>query len=173
MTNVPIEPSASYRQTAEEILNTIRQAVQKMDGFAHASASLRRKTGATASLSDDALIAIAAVCDAHPRLAETCDLTSAEIRDALEHGQAFVPVADEFPMLGSGVRYTISTRRASVARRARRLYRLVKSLTESERELLVPHIATLQAAFKKKRATPPVAPDPNAPPADVPAAKKK
>lgn len=172
MTNIPIDPPVDHQQTAEEILNIIRQAVQKIEGFAHATVRQRRKTGATASLTDEALIAIAAVCDLHPNLAATCDLTSAEIRQSLGFSQAYSPIADEFPMLRSGVKYTINERRASVARRARRLYRMVKSLNDPD-ELLVPHIATLQAAFKRKRATVPVSPDPNAPPADVPAGKKK
>lgn len=173
MTTIPNEVlvAVDHHQRAEEIIGIIRGAVETIEGFGHPPPERRRKiSGISANISEVELNAAAAACDANPELAAAARMTGPEFRNGLSFCSANTKLADQLEMEAAGIRYAVKLKSAVLASRARHVYKTAQNLNKPA-ELIVPHVETLRAAFKRprKRVVTPVDPAPPPPTTTPPA----
>ncbi len=159
MTTIPPEVTITHNERAERILEAIRAQTQTIDGFGYLDEDRRRKVaGYGANITDAELNAAAMACDANPQLALAAGMTGDDFRDGISFCTANTKLMAELELERSGIGQAVQKKRAFLATRARFVYLAAQNLNKPL-DLLVPHIATLREAFKrKKRAAPPVEP---------------
>jgi len=163
MTTTPT--TAVHEETANAMLVQLRELAQSVPGFAYTPRERRRRINAAASLRDDFLHAVAVACDASPQLATASQISGNELRHGISFAQAYRSVADELQLLAKGLRDTVAERRNDIGQRALRAYNIAKRMNRPEdREVLVPHLATMARMLNRgRKAATPADPQPAAP----------
>jgi hypothetical protein len=152
MTSIPEVPSINHEEAAHAILVQVRQLAESITGFSYSAPGRRRKLTPTATLPDTFLQSLAIACDALPVLGATAQLTSKELRQAIEFKRAYSSLADELEILAKGLRDTIAEQRSQIGQRALFAYEIAKRLTGlDDRVTLVPHLKTMRRDLGKTR----------------------
>lgn len=170
MTTIPPEITPiDFEQASATILVQVRQLTNSISGFGFVTKARRRQITTSASVPDAFLKSTAVACDAQPELGVAAQVTSNELRQAIEFTRAFNSVADELELLAKGLRDTVAEQRFDVARRALRVYALAKTFNgPTERVMLVPHLNNMKRDLGRTR-TKLIEPDPIlAPPVPAP-----
>jgi hypothetical protein len=161
MTTIPPETPIDFEQASAVLLIQVRQLTQSIAGFGFLTKSRRRQITTSASVPDAFLKSTAVACDAQPALGTAAQISSTELRQAIEFTRAFRSVADELELLAKGLRDTVAEHRFDVARRALRVYTLAKTFDgPSDRVMLVPHLKNMKRDLGRSRTKLPVEPDP-------------
>ncbi|HYI07607.1 MAG TPA: hypothetical protein VEK57_00925 [Thermoanaerobaculia bacterium] len=152
ITDIPIPVFESHEARADFIIEHLRFLTRLVDRYAVAAPGRRREIASAASLSDDALEAVALGCDASPNLATASMLTAPEVRDALSSSVAGRRVLRELLTIARGMADTIAETRAGVGSRCRRaLYILHQMTLKDDRQAAVAHLPEMEEAFKRPR----------------------
>ena len=180
MTTIPPTP-INHEEVANAMIQQLRAMAQSIPGFTYAAKGRRRRISSAARLSDAFLEDVAVACDASRDLAMTSKFTAAELRNIIILSRAYKSVANEMSLIERGILDTIAETRAEAGQSALRTYTMAKGLNRpEERELLIPHVASMQRTLgrgrKPKRAAEPAEPSkpaeptpaPTTPPADPP-----
>lgn len=159
------ETPSSHETAASDSLAQIRTIMQGVPGYGFAGAKHRSRIGAVAAVPDRFLLAVALALDASPTLAAAAGVTGAELREAVSYAHAYRPFASELTLMGNGMLQGVQAKRADKASLAFKAYRLAKGYNSpADRQLLVPHIASMRAALGRGRpsvkATAPPEPEP-------------
>ena len=94
--------------------------------------------------------------------AASVELTPAEIRDMLRHGEAYLPFADALERFARGIRHTVFTKRAKIGRLASAAYRIAQGMNLlKDVSLPVPQAESMKRAFGPRRRKPAAEPPAN------------
>jgi hypothetical protein len=150
MSNVTETP-ATHAQTAEEIINALRQVVRgSLPGYKLLAAARRRRINMSGHVHEDFLRQVAVMLDVNPALVAAVGLTGAEIREHLSFLAAYEKVGDELMLLGRGVKDTLVDAHAQVGQRALQAVAIARTITRPEdREKLMPHLDNIQKSFSR------------------------
>jgi hypothetical protein len=156
---VDTETPINHQQIADEILAAVQAGTARIVGFTFMPLGERRRVVVWANLPVPFLNAVAAALDASETLRNVTGLTGAFLRDAIAFRNACQGLADQLALHAVGIRHTIAAKLGVVGNAGLRAYEIAKAMNrESDRELLVPHIADMKRTLGKSR--------PSAPPAD-------
>jgi len=176
MSNVTETPPVpiTHEESSHQLRAQLRQLAQSVSGYTPIATDQRSRVGVSANVSDEFLLTVASALDgAPPQFLAAAELTSAEIIDFIRFSKSYDPMADDLLLHGQGLKDTVLTKRADIARRARRAYKLAQGLNQPKgRTPIVPHIDLMRdtlAASRKKKVV--VAPKPETP-ATMPDMKK-
>jgi hypothetical protein len=87
-----------------------------------------------------------------PRFAESVAITPLLIRDMLDHGTAFLPVAVEAERFARGIRRAVFMKRGDVGKLAFDAYRLAQAMNLAlDIGLVVPEVEDIKASFRSRR----------------------
>lgn len=155
MSTIPPEVPAGtdHFKSADEINNTVRASLERIEGFAHPAPDRKRRISALASgMTEAKLNAVANACDVHPELVTTAGVTSAQFRDGLNFIAAYDGLRKKLEMDLAALTYAVNSKRADLAVLARRVYQMAASLNQpAGTELLIPDVTAIGATFKRKK----------------------
>ena len=131
VTEVPI----SHTEAALRLLENLRAMQGTINGFVMPPAPMdsRSRPRGHSLLPAQFFVALAVAMESSPQLvaalqAAGIQLTAADVRDMLRHGEAYLPVAEELERFARAIRHTVSLRRAQVGRLAASAYAVIKGM---------------------------------------------
>ena len=151
-----IETPVSHAKAAEELVQKIRALQVLVPGFELVSPPLDRlqRPRQHRTLSDSFFLPLELALTRVPRFAESVTITPQLIRDMLDHGAAFLPVAVEAERFARGVRRAVFMKRGNVGKLAVDAYRLAQAMNMAlEGGLIVPEVEDIKASFPARRRT--------------------
>lgn len=147
-----VETPVAHAEAASEIVNQLRQAMQKIAGFGFITNGQRRRLSPSAAVPDNFLMTVALALESVPDIATVTKLQPAELRDVVNFTIAFRTVATELQVVARGLLDTIEERRADVGRRALRAYSMAKAFNRPMDEgLPVPHVVEMKRTLGRGR----------------------
>ena len=160
-----IETPVSHATAAEELVQKIRSLQALVPGFELLLAPLDRfqRPRGHRALPDSFFLPLELALTRVPRFAESVAITPQLIRDMLDHGAAFLPVAVEAERFARGIRRAVALKRGNVGKLAVDAYRLAQAMNVAiEGGLIVPEVEDIKASFPARRraAGPTAAPAP-------------
>ena len=162
------EVSISHSEAAQHLLESLRTMQDSIDGFVMPPFPMdsRSRPRGHSRLTPQFFVALAVALEQSPQLvaalqAAGIQLTAADIRDMLRHGEAYQTVADELERFARALRHTVSLRRASVGRLAVSAYAFAKAMNLLvDVSIPVPETDTMRRSFPASRRRKPVEADP-------------
>ena len=149
-----VETPQTHAETALRLVETLRSLQNGISGFVIPPAPLDRQMRPREHrlLPDRFFESMAVALDSSAQFAASTKLTSAEIRDMLRYGEAYLPVAAELERFARGIRYGVASRRANVGRLASAAYRIAQGLNLIfDVDLPVPEVESMKRAIKERR----------------------
>jgi hypothetical protein len=152
MTTIPPEVVSAYDDHAQTIRTNLLQLVQSIRGFNLLTTERRRKIVVSGHVDDDYLRSMALLIEANPKLANACDITSAEIRDHLQFSGSYQGVGEELILNGRKMADTVLGERATVGERTLRAQKMARNLNSpAGTSSLVPHLEAIEREFRRGR----------------------
>jgi hypothetical protein len=163
------ETPPSHTEAARQLGESLRTLQSGIPGFVVPARPLDRQVRPRGHrlLPDRFFESLAGALDSSSQFAASTTLKSAEIRDMLRYGEAYLPVADQLERFARGIRYGVALRRANVGRLAAAAYRIAQGLNLLvDVDLPVPEVESMKRAIVDRRrkggGTPPPAAAPAA-----------
>ena len=156
-----IETPVSHATAAQELVQKIRSLQPLVPGFELLSTPLDRfqRPRGHQSLPDSFFAPLELALTREPRFAQSVAITPVAIRDMLDHGAAFLPVAVEAERFARGVRRAVFLKRGNVGKLAVDAYRLAQAMNVAlDIGLVVPEVEDIRASFPARRRAPAPAP---------------
>jgi hypothetical protein len=139
-----LTPGSTHLETARQAMSLINEAVKLIRDLEYPTPEQDHSIDASASVSDDFLIAVATVADTTPAMAAAASLTGEELREVVDFSTAYTPLGDALELATRAVRYTIKVERAGAGMKALRAYQIAKGLNRNLRNrVLGQRIATI------------------------------
>ena len=153
MSNIPdIPESLTHQDNAQAVLLDLRRLVGGVRGLTLLTEAGRRKLTIAGHVDDQFLRSIAVLLDNNPQLADSSEITGAEIRDHLNFSGSYQGVGEDLILNGQKVADTRLVERASVGRRALRVLKIARSASEpAERAALVPEMQAIDRLYSRGR----------------------
>ena len=166
VTEVPV----SHTQAALRLLENLRTMQGTIDGFVMPPTPMdsRSRPRGHSLLPAQFFVALAVALESSPQLvaalqAAGIQLTAADVRDMLRHGEAYLPVADELERFARAIRHTVSLRRAEVGRLAASAYTFAQGMNLLvDVSLPVPEMDAMKRSFPGSRRRKPAEEEPAA-----------
>jgi hypothetical protein len=173
MSVIEAEVPVSHAEASRRLTESLRAMQSTIEGFTLPPSPMDAKSrpGGHGTYPDAFFVALAVALESSEQFvnalkAVSIQLTPAEIRDMLRHGEAYLPFADALERFTRGIRHTVFSRRAKVGRVASSAYRIAQGMNLLvDVSLPVPQAESMKRAFGPRRRKPASEPAP-APPAD-------
>ena len=149
-----IETPVAHAKAAEELVQKIRSLQPLVPGFELVSPPLDRfqRPRGYRALKDSFFLPLELALTRSSRFAESVAITPTMIRDMLDHGAAYLPVAMEAERFARGIRHAVGVRRGNVGKLAIEAYRLAKAMNLAlGLGLLVPEVEEIKASLPARR----------------------
>ncbi|MGZ5441975.1 MAG: hypothetical protein ACXW5U_16385 [Thermoanaerobaculia bacterium] len=151
MTTIPDTPSP-HEDNAQAIRQDLQRLMQGVRGLTLLTTERRRKVTVSGHVDDDFLRSMALLIEAHPDIATSSQITSAEIRDHLNFSGSYQGVGEELMLDGRKMIDTLTAERADVGERALRALKIARSINfPAGRDSLVPHLEAIDRDFSRGR----------------------
>lgn len=152
MTTVPTETTLSHTDRARAVIEHLRGIRELVDGFTFDFEPDARTLNAAKAVPDAFLEEVAVAIEASEHLAQSSQVTPAELRDTASFSIAFKPVLAELFIVDRAVRQAVAKKRAGVCKRALQTYSMAKAYgRRTDRQVLMPHLDAMKTTLGVKR----------------------